>query len=415
MRLLILTQYFPPEIGASQARLLAIAESLRALGHEVEIVTGMPNYPEGRIMQPYGGRFFLRETYQGIPVTRVWLYPAKGLGFRRFANYFSFALTSVAGLARSPRPDAVFVESPPLTLVPTGVLAARLWRVPVVMFVADPWPDSAVEVGALAPGPILRAARALERWSYRSVDCVSTPTEGLLERLESKGVGSARLVFFPNGVDTARFAPRHRDCELAREFGVADQDRIVLYAGTVGHVHGAEVGLRAMELLRTANPNARLLIVGSGSELKAVKRLARQLRLKNVSFLPPQPLERIARMWSLADVGLSTQRDLPVAEITRPVKVLSGMASGKAIAYSGAGEGARLVKEAKAGIVVAPEDHAALAAAISELINDPALAHSLGRNGRDYVERNLAWPAIVQSWLEELPRTSPRFAKVFGR
>jgi colanic acid biosynthesis glycosyl transferase WcaI len=415
MRFLILTQYFPPEVGASQGRLLAISKSLVSLGHEVEVVTGMPNYPEGKVQVSYRSRLMLRELYDDLPVLRVWLYPAQGLGWQRVTNYASFAASSLVGLARSVRPDVVFVESPPLSLVPSGVLAAKLWRVPVVMFVADPWPDSAVEVGALAPGRALHAAQLLERWCYRNVDCVSTPTIGLLELLKSKGIEANRLLFLPNGADVAMFKPAERDRETARELGVVDNERVVLYAGTVGHMHGVDVGIRAMELLRTSHPDVRLLIVGAGSELDGVKELARTLAPQTVSFVAPQPHERLARIWTLADIGLSTQRDLPVAEITRPAKMLASMASGKGLAYSGAGEGARLVEEAEAGIVVPPEDPTALATALAALLDDPELADRLGRNGREFVVQNLAWPAVVKTWLDQLPATSPRFRDVFSR
>ncbi|MGI9040573.1 MAG: glycosyltransferase family 4 protein [Gemmatimonadales bacterium] len=404
MRFLILTQYFPPEVGASQTRLLAVAQTLKGLGHDVRVVTGMPNYPDGGVKAPYRGRVFLREDRGGLPVTRVWLYPAKGIGWRRLANYLSFAATALFGLARSPRPDVVYVESPPLTLVPAGVLAARLWRVPIVMFVADPWPDSAVEVGALKPGRLLDAARRLERWAYRNVDGVLTPTRGLVEHLRAKGVGSHRLVFLPNGVDTALFAPRERDRDMANELGIEEDDRVVLYAGTVGRVHGVEVAVNAMSRLRETHPRVRLLIVGAGSDLDAVRRLAAKLRLTNVSFVEPQSLERLARTWTLADVGLSTQRDLPVAEITRPVKIFAAMASGKAVAYSGSGEGARLVQEADAGVVVPPEDPSALARAIAELVDDPERAAQLGTNGRRYVEDNLTWDCVVEDWIAQLER-----------
>jgi glycosyltransferase involved in cell wall biosynthesis len=201
---------------------------------------------------------------------------------------------------------------------------------------------------------------------------------------------------------------------MARLLGVEPGDSTVLYAGTVGQVHGVGVAVHAMKQLRETCPRAKLLIVGAGSDLETVRRLVESEELTNVTLVPPQPLEHMARTWTLVDIGLSTLRDLPIAEITRPAKILASMASGKPVVYSGAGEGARLVRDAEAGIVVSPEDPSALADAIALLVHDPLLATMLGTNGRTYVEQHLTWQAVVDTWLGDLPGTSPRIAKAYG-
>src|SRR5205807_9750314 len=163
VRFLILTQYFPPEHGAPQVRLAAFARELRRLGHEVEVATAMPNYPTGEIFDGYRKAFYLREDWEGVPVHRVWLYASMGAGFKRLVNYGSFTATSLLALWRARRPDYLFVESPPLFLSLPAILAATVWRVPVIFNVADLWPDSVRELGIMKDGPILRAAERLER------------------------------------------------------------------------------------------------------------------------------------------------------------------------------------------------------------------------------------------------------------
>jgi glycosyltransferase involved in cell wall biosynthesis len=168
-----------------------------------------------------------------------------------------------------------------------------------------------------------------------------------------------------------------------------------------------------MKRLQGTHPDVRLIVVGAGSDLDRIRNLVRTEGLTNVTFLPPQPLEQIARTWTLADVGLSTLRNLPLAQATRPAKVLAAMASGKPVVYAGEGEGARLLTDADAGIIVRPEDPAGLADAIARLLDDPSFAGKLGMNGRAYVEHHLTWGAIVDRWLDELPGTGPRVAKAF--
>ncbi len=355
----------------------------------------------------------MTEWIEGMAVRRAWLFPATGLGLRRYVNYLSFAVTSLPTMLTGRRPDLLFVESPPLTLLPSAVLASRIWRTPLVMFVADLWPDSAVDLGALESGWVLASARGLERWSYRMVDSVSVPTLGLLQRLESKGVARRRLTFLPNGVDTEMFSPRPPDGEMSASLGLDPSERAVLYAGTVGTVHGLDVAIEAMKRLQGTHPDVRLIVVGAGSDLDRIRNLVRTEGLTNVTFLPPQPLEQIARTWTLAEVGLSTLRNLPLAQATRPAKMLAAMASGKPVVYAGEGEGARLLTDADAGIIVRPEDPAGLADAIARLLDDPRFAGELGMNGRTYVEHHLTWRAIVDRWLDELPGTGPRIAKAF--
>lgn len=411
MRFLILSQYFPPEIGASQVRLAAVATELCRLGHQVEVVTGLPNYPTGRIFPDYRGRVHMRENWNGIPVHRVWLYPATGAGLRRMLNYGSFVTTSFYGLKGVPRPDFIFVESPPLFTVLPGWFASRWWKAPLILNVADLWPDSIRELGLMQNGAFLRLAGRLEHWAYRKARFINAVTEGIRTTLiREKGVSPDRILFLPNGVDTELFSPRPPDRALARHMGLHGK-KILVYAGNVGYAQGLEVGLRAMSLLRDAAQDLVLIIVGDGSARRQLQELAGELRLANVRFVPPQPPEYVASILSLSLAGLVTLKALPLFEGARPSKVFPIMASGKPVIYSGSGEGARLVEAARAGIVVPPENPEALAAAIRTLLENPTLAEEMGRNGRRYVEENFTWSKVVGRWLEDLEMRCREAAK----
>ncbi|MFZ0283228.1 MAG: glycosyltransferase, partial [Bacteroidales bacterium] len=191
---MILTQYFAPEIGATQIRLGAISKALLHLGHSVEVVTALPNYPAGKIFPEYRGRFSCQEEIGGVKVHRVWAYPASGAGANRMLNYFSFLFTSLFALWRVPRPDILLVDSPPLFLSLPGFIASRWWKTGMIFNVADLWPDEVREMGVLREGLVLRLAEYWEAWTYRHAKKVNAVTEGIRSRLIQKGVPEPKIL-----------------------------------------------------------------------------------------------------------------------------------------------------------------------------------------------------------------------------
>jgi len=209
MRFLVLTQYFPPEIGAAQIRLAAVVRELVRLGHQVEVVTALPNYPGGQIYPEYHGRFYKKEQWEGVTVHRIWVYAAKGAGIKRLLNYLSFTLTAIWGLRQAKRPDYLFVETPPLFLGITAYLVAKKWRIPFILNVADLWLDAVQTLGIIKGGFLLRWARKLEIGLYRRAYHISVVTEGLREILHTeRQVPTQKIGFLPNGVDTQLFCPQ---------------------------------------------------------------------------------------------------------------------------------------------------------------------------------------------------------------
>jgi len=407
MRLLILTQYFPPEVGAPQTRLLAMACGLRRLGHEVEVVTAMPNYPEGRIFKGYDWTFYRREVRDGITIRRVWLYPALGGGFKRILNYASFAFTCLLGLLLSKKPDYIFIESPSLLLSLPGFLFSRIWGVQLILNVADLWPDSVREKGFLKQGFLIELIAWLERWSYKKAAYVNAMTEGMRESLlRDKGVSPGKVLFLPNGVDTVLYRPRPEDTGLKSRLGLEGK-KIVLYAGTQGHAHALEHVLYAAKLLE-GQREIHFLFLGNGSARLGLEQLHKELKLRNVTFLNPIPLDQLPPYFSIAECGLSSLRDLPLFDGARPAKVFPILASGKPLIFVGRGEGALLVQRANAGIVVPPANPQALVETILLLTADPALALELGRNGREFVEANLQWSKLIGEWMDRLLESNSR-------
>ncbi|HEY0704008.1 MAG TPA: glycosyltransferase family 4 protein [Candidatus Acidoferrales bacterium] len=401
MKLLILTQYFPPEIGAPQTRLFATAMELTRLGHQVEVVTSMPNYPQGVIPPEYRGSLYRREEQNGIVIHRVWAYPAMGGGFRRMLNYLSFATMSILGLIRSKKPDYVFIESPPLILSIPGFLFSRLWGAPSILNVADLTPQTEVALGLLKSPILKRIMFALEGWSYRHATWVNAVTCGIQDCLiEEKHLSPEKVLFLPNGVDTFQYRPSPADTELKRNLGLEGK-KVILYPGTIGHAHALDVVLRAAVLLEDRS-DLHFLFVGGGSEKNRLARLSVELKLRNLTFVDPVSSSLLTQYFSIAYCGLASLRGISAYDSARPAKVFPIMASGKALIFVGQGEGAKLVERANAGVVVPPEDAELLAAAVRELLDHPERCHALGSNGREYVEVNLQWATLIGNWIAQM-------------
>jgi colanic acid biosynthesis glycosyl transferase WcaI len=404
LRFLILTQYFAPEIGGPQTRLSAMAAQLKAIGHEVEVVTGIPNYPRGKFFPGYSPRLYCREVVDGVTVHRVWLYPAMGGGLKRMLNYLTFTMTSLIGMTRAAKPDYIFVESPPLSLSVPAYFIAKLRGARTIFNVADLWPDAIAEGGFITEGFALRRLAQLEQWSYRHADYVNSVTEGIRDALRTeKGVPPARILFLPNGVDTVRFSPRPEDSELRIRLGLSGK-RIFLWAGTLGFSHGIENILEAARLL-TVDPEVHILFVGDGSAKAEIQGRSRAFNLENVTFLDPVPNRDLPGYFSIATAGLASLADIPLHDGARPSKMFPALASGKPMIFAGRGEAARLITESRAGVAVPPNEPEALASAIRRLANDPALADVYGTNGRRYVEESLTWSKLVNAWVKNLDVT----------
>lgn len=390
MRFLLLTQYYPPEVGAAQVRLEAVVREVRRAGHQIEVVTALPNYPSGALAPADRGRLRRVEHRSGIRITRMWLLPATGTGIRRLISYASFTLTCLLGALQVRRPHVVLVESPPLFLGVAGWLTARRFGAHLVLNISDLWPDSVRDMDVMSIGPWLRLAETLERWLYTKASAITAVTNGVRDRLvQGKGVPDGRVLFLPNGVDTRLFRPN---------VAPPTATPTVMYIGTHGLAHSLDTLLDAAAL----TPEIRYVLIGDGSDKPRLLRSAARRSLGNVEFRDPIDPEDVAAAYGEAIAGVSTLRDSPFMEGVRPAKVPPIMACGLPVIYVGAGEGADIIRESNAGIVVAPGDAAGLASAARAIVADPTRATVMGMNGRRFVERHLTWERLVGAWLSEL-------------
>ena len=394
MRVTILTHYYPPEVGAPQARLSTLARLLAERGVEVTVHTGFPNYPDGRVKAPYRNRLRQTERDGKVRIVRSLVLPTANRGFApRLANHLCFAASSLAGARAAGPADVVLAETPPLFTAAAGVLYARLEGARLVLNVSDRWPASAVELGALRGRRAIAGAEALERWCYRAAAAVAVPTDGLHTALDAVPAASGKTVRLGPAVDTERFPlapPRTAEGPLR-----------LLYAGTLGLAQNLGTLLEAARLV--GPETAEILIAGDGADGPELRARLAASPLANVRLLGTLPHERVAALLADVDAAVVLLRDRPIFAGALPTKMFEAMARGRPVILSARGEAATLVERYGAGVVVTPEDPRALATAIRELAADRARLEGLAAGGRRCAEDH-SWTRVGDAWARLLSR-----------
>ena len=368
MRILILTQWYPPE----PAMLLQeLAQSLQVRGHQVTVLTGFPNYPHGQLYPGYSLRLRKQETLDGIPVVRVPLYPEhSGSGVRRALNYISFALSAaVCGPWGMARPDVIFVYHPPLTIGFPAYVLSRLWRVPFVYQIQDMWPETLAATGMLRNERLLGWIGRMAKWVYSKAAAILVISPGFCQNLVDKGVPPEKIHVISNWVDTETYHRAEPDPKFAQELGLAGRFN-VMFAGNMGEAQGLETVIRAAKLLED-DPQIQFVMVGDGIALPRLQQLTEEQHLTNVSFLGRYPAQEMSHLYALADALLVHLKDDPLFRITIPHKILAYLASGKPILAAVSGDVSDLIISTGAGIGCAPENPQALAAAVRSLLSMP--------------------------------------------
>ena len=369
MKILFLTENFPPETNAAANRVYERACYWVRWGHSVTVVTTAPNFPHGKLMAGYRNRWHQTETMDGIRVVRVKTYIAANRGVvRRSLDFLSFFPTGVAAALFQARPDVVVATSPQFFAAVAGYGVGALRRLPFVFELGDLWPASIAAVGAMRQGLALKVLERLELYLYHHAAAVVALTRSLKHNLVTRGIPSEKIAVVMNGVDLTRYGPRPRDQALADAWGLAGKF-VVGYVGTHGMAHALRNVLDAAELLRDA-PDVCFLFVGAGAEREALAAEAARRGLRNAVFQAMQPKEMMPAVWSVCDVALIHLKNSPLFAGALPSKIFEAMAMGLPIVLAAPhGEAGRLLA-GRGGVPVPAEDPAALADAVRALKAD---------------------------------------------
>jgi glycosyltransferase involved in cell wall biosynthesis len=404
VRIAFVCQYFVPEIGAPSARVSELCREWVAQGHEVTVITALPNHPTGIVPPEYRGVWFRRETLDGITVFRNWLYATPNEGFvKRTLSHLTFMCS--AAVLSTPRlrgHDVIVVSSPAFFAVLTAWFMSKVWRIPYVFEVRDLWPGIFVELGILKNRAIIGILEAVEMFLYRQAAHVVVVTEAFRDILVRRGVPAAKVAVVTNGVDMETYRPAPRETGL-RHAHELDGKFVALYIGAHGISQALSAILEAARLLAD-DPQIAVVFVGEGAEKKMLVEKAAALGLRNVRFLPGQPKALMPEWYATADVVFVPLRNIPMFETFIPSKMFEVLASGRPIIGSVKGEARGILERSGGAIVVDPEDAPAIADAVRRLKADAALGRGLAEDGVRFVGLHYDRRMLARRYLELLQR-----------
>lgn len=381
-RICILTQYFPPEMGAPQARLSELGERLLDRGWDVEALTALPNYPTGHVFPGYAPLKPIVETIGRIRTARVPLMPSQGGFTKRIASYFSFIGSAMAlGPRMCAKPDLLFVESPPLFIGYAARYLAHRWSCPFVFNVSDLWPDSAVDMGIVKPGLALTMAQRLEVSLYRAAAGATGQSQDIVDVIKQRA-GKTPVELITNGVDPKRFGAQFADAE-ARALVGEEPGPIFIFAGLLGLAQGLDQILDVAAALPADLPG-RFVIVGDGPVRRHLEDRIAAEKITRVRLLPMQPRNRVPALLAACDIALITIGGRVHGMV--PNKIYEAMASSLPILLVAYGEAVHRVESAGAGICCEPQDKQALLEACRRLITDHELRKRASEGGRRAAE-----------------------------
>jgi colanic acid biosynthesis glycosyl transferase WcaI len=399
MRILIYSYNYHPEPIGIAPLMTELAEGLVKRGHEVRVVTAMPNYPQRQIYQDYRGKWYLNETKNGVKIQRcyVWIRPQANL-LDRVLLEASFVVNSFIPALFGWRPDVILFTSPSLPACLPAALLGWLRDCPVVLNLQDILPEAAINVGLIRNKFMIRAFAVLEKFAYHIATKISVIADGFTENLLSKGVPASKIIQIPNWVDINFIRPLPKENNAFRTAHKLDGKFVALYSGNIALTQGLETVIKAAVLCREY-PDITFVIVGEPKGLQHLQQKCSELGADNVLLLPFQPRERLPEMLAAADVGLVVQKQ-NVVSFNMPSKIQVLLASGRAILASvpANGTAAKALKQSGGGVIVPPEDPKSLAAAVLDLYQNPTKTETLGYKSRKYAMEHYAFDQALNQY-----------------
>ncbi len=404
MKLLILTQYFPPEVGAPQNRLFELAVRLQKLGVDVTVLTAMPNYPQMEIYKGYEGKKYMYEEMEGLKVHRASIYVSKNKSIiPRLRNYFSFVISSARmGKTKLGNFDFLFCESPPLFLGYTAMRLAKQKKAKLIFNVSDLWPESAEKLGVVTNKLMLKMAYDLEARLYRRSALVTGQTQGICESINAR-FPAVKTYWLPNGVDLGYYDPEKiKETDWRQKHNFSDSDFILVYAGIIGIAQGLEVILKAAKDL-SDKPDLKFVFIGSGPEKDKLLQMKKEMQLTNVFFLDAISKKEMPAILKTVNASIIPLRKLDLFLGAIPSKIFECLAMEVPILLGVDGEARGLfIDKGNTGLYFEPENVSELVIAITKLTEKKDTAIQLGKNGRIFVNEHFNRNNIARQFYERL-------------
>lgn len=396
MKILLLTQWFDPE---PTFKGLLFAQALRDKGHEVEVLTGFPNYPGGKVYSGYSLKLYQKEIMDGIVVHRAPLYPSHdGSAIKRIGNYISFAAASfIVGLVRTQNIDVIYSYHPPLTTSLSALLLGAFKRVPTVVDIQDLWPDTLSATGMINNQKVLKIVGKVCDLVYKKAAKVVVLSPGFKQRIVDRGVPKEKVEVIYNWCNE----PAIQNFNPSKVTLPDNGNLNLLFAGNLGFAQGLPSIIEASETLQSNNVKVNVVLLGDGVAKHDAMAQAENKGLENVFFLPRVSMQEVGGLLSTADMLLVHLNDNELFRITVPSRTQANLATGKPIVMGVAGDAADLVLKSGAGVVCEPNSPESLSSAITKLANKNSMEReSMGDAGKTYYYQHLSLDKGVDKFIQ---------------
>jgi glycosyltransferase involved in cell wall biosynthesis len=409
MRILFVTSYFEPDQGAASVIVTRLAKKLHERGHQITVLTTVPNYPFGRILDGYRGKFAVVEEREGIRVIQTWLKATSSPRIsRKFISQITFMLTaSLRGLP-VPRPDVMLIEAQPIFTNQAGVFLSKIKRVPYVLDVHDLWPDHMLSVGALTEThPAYRTARWAVDQTYKGAAGIITLTPHLAKVIQGYIGPTDKIQTIYSGVDLQRFAPGRDSSAFRQKYQLGDA-KIVAYIGTLGTAYDCETMLETAKCFVNRS-DVLFAIIGTGTQKAVVEARLAKGDLPNVRWIEWVDYTEIPQAWAATHIAFWALHNHPLHRGAIGTKMYEAMASGVPVAVALEGVVADVLRDSGGGLSVPFEDVNGLSQVIARLLDDEAFYAQCSRSARAYAEQHFdaeaaasGYEAMLQEAINEL-------------
>lgn len=399
IRITLITEYFPPEIGAGSNRAFENASEWINAGAHVTVLTGFPDYPDGKIPSNYKGYFFKKEYFDKIEVIRTFTIPVPNKGhFKRILSSLIFLISSVIqGSFSLGKQDIIVATSPPFFVGISGYLISRLKRVPFIFELRDLWPDSIVQLGQLKNKFLIKLWEDIELFLYKKSKQIVVVTDSYVEILKEKGIRSEKISVIKNGISIESNLPTLSVKEIKNKLNI-NNEFVFAYIGTIGLSHALDTVVESAEKLKD-NKEILFLIIGDGAEKEILNNKSQNLKLTNIKFLDKIERNELSNYYQIVDVLIVPLKNIALFRSVIPSKIFEIMKYGKPILLGVDGESKKIVEEAKAGISFLPENVDDFVKQVMYLNNNRNILKEFSENGKRFVEKNFNRKILAKKYL----------------